>query len=665
MEILVRWINNEHQQVGGTMKTPVSILFGFLCASAFCQVGEATIRRVPSQYATIQAGIDAAVNGDTVLVSDNTYFENIRFKGKKIVVASAYLTTGDTSHISLTVINGSKPTNPDSGSVVYFINGEDTTSVLCGFTITGGSGTNWYLDRWYREGGGIFCLSSGARIVENYITRNRIDGTTGDGGGVWVVNMTSSLPYLILEQNRITDNFVRGTLISESMWVCAGGAAVFSTSARIVGNLFESDSAAATYGAGPGGLAFQGFPDGPYPTGIIQGNTFRGNVATTLQRGAFGGGMVVEHTGPVSIMDNLFEGNIAVSAGGYARGGGLWIGDRYLPSNIAPVRKFILRNRFLQNRTSSTYWGTGGAIELDATMAAIAQNEIFENTALGTLYGGGGIWVYASSCRIENNLIARNSAIPSGGGIQISVPPMPLRGTDQTIVNNTIVDNHATSGGGLSITGGANVVSLNNILWADTAQSGQEIYVSGGTAIVHYCNLQGGWPSDTGNIDSDPLFVTGDSLLNLTVGSPCIGRGVDSMQLGGVWYHAPAFDYDGNPRHMPIGSQQCDIGAQEEQITVDVKDGHATMPKSFALEQNYPNPFNPSTTIKYELPKSSVVRLSVYDIIGREVSVLVNERRDSGVHEIKFDGSNLASGVYFYRLQAGDFVQSKRLVLLK
>ena len=80
---------------------------------------------------------------------------------------------------------------------------------------------------------------------------------------------------------------------------------------------------------------------------------------------------------------------------------------------------------------------------------------------------------------------------------------------------------------------------------------------------------------------------------------------------------------------------------------------------------NYPNPFNPSTTIKYELPKNSEVRLSVYDMLGREVSVLVNERSDAGVHEVKFDGSTLATGVYFYRLQAGDFVQSKKLVLLK
>jgi len=89
------------------------------------------------------------------------------------------------------------------------------------------------------------------------------------------------------------------------------------------------------------------------------------------------------------------------------------------------------------------------------------------------------------------------------------------------------------------------------------------------------------------------------------------------------------------------------------------------LPVQALLQQNYPNPFNPSTTIKYKLPKSSEVRLSVYDMLGREVSVLVNEKRNAGVHEVKFDGSNLASGVYFYRLQAGDFVQTRKLLLLR
>jgi PKD repeat protein len=91
----------------------------------------------------------------------------------------------------------------------------------------------------------------------------------------------------------------------------------------------------------------------------------------------------------------------------------------------------------------------------------------------------------------------------------------------------------------------------------------------------------------------------------------------------------------------------------------------AGMPSEFILAQNYPNPFNPSTTIRYELPRTAHVTLGVYDILGRQVSVLLNEKRETGVHEAKFNGAGLSSGVYFYRLQAGDFVATKRLLLLK
>jgi N-acetylneuraminic acid mutarotase len=79
--------------------------------------------------------------------------------------------------------------------------------------------------------------------------------------------------------------------------------------------------------------------------------------------------------------------------------------------------------------------------------------------------------------------------------------------------------------------------------------------------------------------------------------------------------------------------------------------GSSELPKHFVLEQNFPNPFNPTTVVSYQLPVASDVRLAVYDMLGREVSVLVNERKEAGVHEVKFDGTSLASGVYFYRIE--------------
>jgi hypothetical protein len=93
---------------------------------------------------------------------------------------------------------------------------------------------------------------------------------------------------------------------------------------------------------------------------------------------------------------------------------------------------------------------------------------------------------------------------------------------------------------------------------------------------------------------------------------------------------------------------------------------HTTeIPNYYSLSQNYPNPFNPSTTIKYTLPVSENVKLSVYDITGREVAVLVNEYKTSGIYEVNFDASKLASGVYFYKIQAGEFTATKKMLLVK
>jgi beta-1,2-mannobiose phosphorylase / 1,2-beta-oligomannan phosphorylase len=131
----------------------------------------------------------------------------------------------------------------------------------------------------------------------------------------------------------------------------------------------------------------------------------------------------------------------------------------------------------------------------------------------------------------------------------------------------------------------------------------------------------------------------------------------------------------------PHTSYQYSIGDATAQVVVPaVGDGKENIAMAFMLAQNYPNPFNPATVISYQLPVASEVRLSVYDLLGREVAVLVNERKAPGTYEVKFDAgqpggqaSGLPSGVYFYRLQArqtdgeltGNFVETKKMVVTK
>jgi hypothetical protein len=122
---------------------------------------------------------------------------------------------------------------------------------------------------------------------------------------------------------------------------------------------------------------------------------------------------------------------------------------------------------------------------------------------------------------------------------------------------------------------------------------------------------------------------------------------VDRTASGKVQYRLKQVDFDGTFEYSPV---------------IEVEAG---MPRTFELGQNYPNPFNPTTLISYQLPVASEVSLKVYDVLGREVMTLVNGKQDAGSYNLNFNASNLSSGVYFYRLQAGSFVQTKKMMLVK
>ena len=100
-------------------------------------------------------------------------------------------------------------------------------------------------------------------------------------------------------------------------------------------------------------------------------------------------------------------------------------------------------------------------------------------------------------------------------------------------------------------------------------------------------------------------------------------------------------------------------------VVTNVHQSDNTVPQDYNLEQNFPNPFNPSTTIRYSLPIQSKVILTVFNILGQKVRTLVQEEQEAGRHEVKFDGLELAGGIYFYRIKAGTFVETKKLILLK
>ena len=107
------------------------------------------------------------------------------------------------------------------------------------------------------------------------------------------------------------------------------------------------------------------------------------------------------------------------------------------------------------------------------------------------------------------------------------------------------------------------------------------------------------------------------------------------------------------------------IKIQNYQDVLTGVSGNSQLPGTFALGQNYPNPFNPSTVIKYQLPKGSLVKITIYDVLGKKVATLINEKKNAGYHQVEFNASGLASGLYLYKIEAGSFTDVKKMMLIK
>jgi Secretion system C-terminal sorting domain len=168
------------------------------------------------------------------------------------------------------------------------------------------------------------------------------------------------------------------------------------------------------------------------------------------------------------------------------------------------------------------------------------------------------------------------------------------------------------------------------------------------TTTTSWTDPQAGWP-----ISSSQFTIT----LNGTIGS-----------LATVWIVSGTFGGTGKEASgtwsFSISGTTCSGNWGPVGPATFVESG-SELPAQYALEQNFPNPFNPVTTIRFSLLSSHFTVLRVFDLLGREVSTLVNERKEAGVHQVKFDARGLPSGVYSYRLHAGDFVQTRKMLLLQ
>ncbi len=244
---------------------------------------------------------------------------------------------------------------------------------------------------------------------------------------------------------------------------------------------------------------------------------------------------------------------------------------------------------------------------------------------------------------IERNLIYDNAmaglgCMSNGNTIENyegAAIPEPI------FLTNNVIDNHNHG-----VTGGANLKALNNIIVNSTVLGMKN--VSDSSLVSFSSFFQNDTTFENCNIDSASIFYT-DPMLNtdytLRATSPCIDAGSPTC-----------IDPDGTT---------CDIGVfYFDQQTTEVMETDVA-PEGYALHANYPNPFNPSTTIQFVIANQSMVKLKVFDILGRGIATLVDEELPAGAHEVIFEAKDLPSGFYFYRLETEAFVKTRRLILLK
>ena len=309
----------------------------------------AHIINVPAEYATIQGGIDASVNGDTVLVAPATYHERINFNGHACILGSLFLANGDTSSIGETIIDGDA-----AGSVVTFNHSEDSIAALVGFTIRNGHAVN---------GSGINCINAGPTIRNNIITSNMSTSDAGMGGGICCENNSGA----IIAFNWIIGN--RGGY--------GAGIAAYNSSPVIERNFIFGN--AATWGevGGNGGGIYCSGPSTP----IIVGNEIRFDSAYWG-----GGGIACFSSAQAMIAGNTISDNA---------GGGVQLG----------AGNSILTNNIIIGNSGEF---VGGGIRCFDFSGDIRNNIIAGNSSPS----GGGIYYYSQQFApsIGNNVIYGNSS---------------------------------------------------------------------------------------------------------------------------------------------------------------------------------------------------------------------------------------------------------------
>jgi len=309
-----------------------------------------------------------------------------------------------------------------------------------------------------------------------------------------------------------------------------------------------------------------------------------------------------------------------------ADGGATWTPISNPPG--ANTNEFGLLNCFYFYDNLNGWFGTGAAQQ-----GAIA-GRVFRTTDGGNTWSGfnSGNTGFVLDVRFISPLVGVRTSTSS---------PFLTRSTDGGQTWTAVTNLPITGIQAMYSAGVVNTASLNQ-LWVH-GESGQNF-----TPFI-LTSTDGGVTWQEQSLAAIPGYSTSH------MSAVGFGAANDSVQAWAVTVDVVNF-----PGGGPVLNYRAALGT-----TTTVRERPSNIPAAFRLLQNYPNPFNPSTTIQFSLPSPLFVSLQVFDVLGREVEMLVSRKLTAGSYEIRFDGSKLATGIYTYRLHAGDFIETRKMILVK
>jgi len=538
---------------------------------------------------------------DVAIDMDTVYVSNGIYEGGIVISNKAISLIGESRE-------GTKINQPISSPQISIVDCQAGTTRVENFIIKHGSSNN---------GGGIY--SSGS-IVEIDSVDFSYNSSSNNGAAINSIESTVKVQNSTFSLN--TSDNIGGAIYVDPLTTCE----IYNSSFDNNGALWGG--AIATVGGGK--LLVEGCN--------ISFNTASGNNPNPNENYPTfggGGGIYQEWSDSLEIYDSEITNNTAATGAG----GGIAV---YL-SNDVTINNIVLSD----NSSSGPNYPSGGG----GAAFYRADNVLFENSTIANNVSnhnsGGGIFFGSESGQASivvhatfNRLTLVNNSALSGGAIFCWSAILNL-------YHSTLAQNEASnsewSGGGLA----SHYVSRPNIIsslfYNNLPNSIHNGYPQT-PVLVAYSLVQEQWTGWGNLIDIDPLFCDPDSGdYSLAENSPCVGTGEDGSNMG-------AFG---------IG---CDA------IILNISD--ELVPITYTLHQNYPNPFNPVTTLRYDLPENAMINITIYDMLGREVKTLINQTQDAGYKSVIWDATNdygkpVSAGLYLYQIQAGEYISTKKMVLLK